>query len=170
MRRHRFACVVVLLCSGLAVTARAQTDFARLPLKTGDEIYVTEPTGATIAGRVTTVSAAALFVDGREFRPQPGLRIERHGDPVWDGAAIGVLSGFALGVLTGLGECGVDLGVGQCALAGAAWGGVLGLLIDWRHRGRTLIYVGVDPPAGQAPVSGSAPPSRSIRIGGTFRY
>jgi hypothetical protein len=126
----------------LAGVASAQSDFSRLNVKAGDVIYVTDPSGTQVTGRVTQVSAAAVSVDGYQFKPTSRLRIERRGDPVWDGTAIGLAAGFGLGALTAAGECGVDWSFGKCALAGAGWGGLFGLLIDWQHTGRTLVYLG----------------------------
>ena len=145
-------------------------DFGELPVKTGDVVYVTEPTGTEIAGRVTTLSSSLLEIDGHQFMPLAGLKIERRGDPLWDGVVIGLLSGFALGALTGMGECGIDWSFGRCALGGAAWGGVFGLLIDWRHTGRRLIYVGQPSGASQAPGARPTPAAKAITIGGAFRY
>ena len=70
-------------------TAAAQTapDFSTLRLKVGDTIYVTDTaTGVEVSGPLKTFTAAQLSIDGYVFTPVPGLRIDRPGDPIWDGA------------------------------------------------------------------------------------
>jgi hypothetical protein len=168
--KHSATAATLLGLLLLSANVEAQSDFGGLRVKPGDVVYVTEPTGTEIAGRITTLSSFLLEIDGHQFMPLAGLKISRRGDPLWDGVVIGLISGFALGALTGLGECGIDWSFGRCALGGAAWGGVFGLLIDWRHTGRTLIYVGQPSGASQAPGARLAPTSRTITIVGALRY
>jgi hypothetical protein len=146
------------------VHAAAQADFAGLDLKAGDIVYVTESSGTKVTGRLSSVSPALLVVDKYVFKPAPGLRIERRGDRIWDGAAIGVAAGVGLGALTAAGECGIDRGGWRCTLAGAGWLGLIGTLIDWRHVGRTEVYVGGS--SGAPPPPGIPPrPSQPAGVG-----
>ena len=132
-----------LVCVTWASAAPAQTDFAGLPLKPGDVVYVTNPAGVEISGPIVSVSPASISLAGYTFKPEPGLRIERRGDPLWDGAALGAAIGLGVGALLSTGECGVNWHAWQCALAGGAWGTLLGTLIDFKHEGRTQVFVGV---------------------------
>lgn len=129
-----------VMCPGVA---SAQQDFNGLKLMQGDKVVVIEPTGEKIAGVVLELSNDALRFDGRTIRPKIGLKIQRMGDPIWDGAIKGLLIGAVVGALASSGECGVKWSFGQCALAGAGWGTVFGTGIDWLHTARTTVYLGV---------------------------
>jgi hypothetical protein len=112
-----------------------------------DVIYVTDPAGTIVSGRLTTISRSALIIDSREFKPAPGLTIERRGDRLWNGTLIGIGIGGLLGAVGTFGEgcLGIDntRSKWQCdARGGLAFGAVYGALIDWVHKGRTVIYKG----------------------------
>src|SRR5438876_6041026 len=82
----------------IAAAARAQPpDFSGLKIKPGDVIYVTEPSGVEVTGPLETLSPSELEVNGRSFTPTAGLKIQRRGDPIWDGALIGLAAGMAIG-------------------------------------------------------------------------
>jgi hypothetical protein len=123
----------------------AQADFGGIELQPGDIVYVTEPSGIKVAGRVSRLSPSVLAIQQYEFTPMAGLKIERRGDPIWDGAVQGAIVGLGLGFLTASGECGVDWPKWKCTLAGAGWLGAIGTLVDWLHVGRTQIYLGTGP-------------------------
>ena len=64
-----------------------QFDFHRLRARVGDWLYVTDPDRSVeVSGRVTGVSDQELTIDGYRFTPKPGLKVERRGDSIWDGA------------------------------------------------------------------------------------
>lgn len=156
---------VLTLLLGLvtsAAVAEAQSDFTSLRIKPGDFIYVTSPSGLQVSGTLETVAADSLSLAGHTFTPEPGLKIERRGDPIWDGAAIGAGVGLVAGLILSTGECGANWHAWQCSLAGGAWGTLLGTLIDVGHQGRTQIFVGV--PAARAPAGGARAASVSVRV------
>src|SRR5262245_45310764 len=135
--------LLALSCFAWTPAAHAQIDFGGLHLKPGDVVYVTNPAGVEISGRIEGISPTSIALPGYSFKPEPGLKIERRGDPLWDGAALGAVIGFGVGALLSTGECGTDWHAWQCSLAGAAWGTLLGTLIDWKHQGRTQVFIGV---------------------------
>lgn len=159
--------VVALLWGVGASEVLAQADFAGLKLKPGDLVYVTDSSGAEVSGRVTSLSPLLLAISSYSFKPEPGLRIERRGDPLWDGAAIGAGIGLGLGAVLSTGECGVDWPAWKCTVAGGMWGALLGTLIDVRHEGRTKVFIGTAaPPGGRSARLSHAPvrPPLSVRI------
>jgi hypothetical protein len=156
----RFIVVLGLLVGLTSVTdSQAQDDFSSVNLKPGDLVYVIDPSGTEVSGRVTTLTPSSISLTGYTFRPEPGLRIDKWGDPIWDGGAIGFGLGLGIGALLASGECGVDWPAWKCMLASGAWGAGLGTLIDVKHRGRTRVFVGTG-----APVS-PATRSESRRVG-----
>ena len=81
-------CGLVLSCA--VAGAQSLEDFARLKVKPGDTVYVLdEQTGVEVTGPVRSVTPAELKVEGYSFKPMDGLKIERRGDPIWDGALLG---------------------------------------------------------------------------------
>jgi hypothetical protein len=122
-------------------TAHAQSDFSKLKLGSGDQIYVTPPSGAEVSGRVISVTPTLLEINGHQFRPESGLTIERRGDSLLNGALIGLPIGVVAGVTIGAEAC-LDSQRWKCAVGGAVTYAALGALIDWLHVGRTRIYVG----------------------------
>ena len=99
--------VLVLFLGWLAAAtvAEAQTDFTSLRIKPGDFVYITSSSGVQVGGILETIAPDSLSLAGRTFKPEPGLRIERRGDPIWDGAAIGAGVGLLAGLLLSTGEC-----------------------------------------------------------------
>ncbi len=155
--RTRVPAAVLGLLLLVAGVAHGQTDFSALRLKPGDVVYITPASGPEVSGRVTFVSPSAPGVDGVEFKPEPGLKIQRRGDPVWDGALSGALLGLVAGVLLAGSECGVQWSFGKCVASSVTWLGGLGTLIDARRVGRTTIYVGAfRSPSSTAWVAGHA--------------
>jgi hypothetical protein len=125
--------------------ASAQSDFSGLAATPGDYIHVTDPSGVEVSGRVSRVSPLLLAIDQYEFKPQPGLEIARPGDSLWNGALIGLAVGAGLAAMVaGVGDCvAVECTKGPSLLAPVAVYGAIGAFIDWRHKGRTVIYEGV---------------------------
>ena len=131
--------IVSVVCVLGACPASAQTDFSGLKIKLGQITYVTNPDGIEVNGPLTALSPSVLSIDGYQFRPVPGLKIQRRGDPFWDGAAWGLGVGLILGMLSSSGECGVQLSSGRCIAAGGMWGAAIGTGIDLAHIGRTTV-------------------------------
>lgn len=146
--------IALVGCVHPAAAVYAQADFGGLHLKPGDVIYVTDLSGAHVSGMLTDLSRNSLSVDGRTFQPAAGLKIERSGDPVWDGAVIGAGIGLLVGPLLAGGECTVNRPAWKCALAYAGWGAAIGAFVDFRHAGRTRIFVGTaDAPSSREPIA-----------------
>ncbi len=89
MHRHTVALAIALslrLSSSASAqpldsSVRTQTDFSRIRLKVGDLVYVTDPERKVeVSGRLTSLAADELSVDGYQFVPKPGLKVERSGD------------------------------------------------------------------------------------------
>lgn len=140
MRRKALWAVVLCICAVGRVDC--QTDFRDLKLKVGQVVYVTNSSGVEVGGPLTVLSPLALSIDGHEFKPLPGLKIQRRGDPIWDGAVYGVTVGLVAGMLSASGECGVDWSTGRCTASGGMWGAAIGALFDWAHVGRTTVFLG----------------------------
>jgi hypothetical protein len=146
-----FICIVGWAIAMPAATAAAQgaADFSTLHLKVGDTIYVTdETTGVQVSGSLRMLSPAQLSIDGYSFAPASHLKIERAGDPIWSGAAVG----FSLGALLlypVVPETFVSTGGRFRINNGLLWGAV-GALIDRAHRGRTTVYKGRSSPGRSA--------------------
>lgn len=135
---RKYAGIAAITFVGLAACSRAaaQADFTSVKIKPGDVIYVTEPSGVEVSGRLGRLSAAELSIDGYTFRPGPGLKIERRGDSIWDGAAAGFVGGtFVLYPIIPT----RDRGESVRPLNGLAYG-LLGALIDYSIKGRTTVY------------------------------
>jgi hypothetical protein len=135
----------LLVCGiGFALTsstAVAQTapDFSALRARVGDQIVVTSAEGVEIGGRVTKISPSALSIDGYEFTPAEAVKIERPGDSLWNGAAIGYGVGALFGVTIGAEAC-LHQSTWRCVNSGGIAYGLLGALIDFAHQGRRTIY------------------------------
>lgn len=167
----RGVAVAAILGSVVSTSAvYAQSDFSGLRIRPGDVVYVTEPSGHEVRGRITGLSPSALTVDGRTFEPAPGLKIERRGDPVWDGALKGFAIGAVVGTVLGSGECSLDWPFWKCVVAVGGWFGAFGTLFDLGHVGRTRVYLGT---SGRLPQSMRFAPhpaivSRSLAVQITF--
>lgn len=139
-----------------------QTDFHRLRARVGDHLYVTDPDRRVeISGRVTSLSDHELTIDGYQFVPKPGLKIERFGDTVWDGATLGFLLGGVAGVTVGVEGC-LNRSKAPCFFANGLAMGALGAWWDWQHKGRTVVFLGATQPSDRvAPADPIAPPAFS---------
>ena len=133
---------LVFLAAG-AGQAAAQTDFTSLRLAPGDKVFVVDTNGVEVGGLISSIRRDSLSIGKYEFGLEPGLKIERSGDSLVNGIAIGGGIGLALG----FSACGRYT---SCALSqGIVWG-LFGGLLDWAHVGRTTIYrVPVSPTVSQ---------------------
>jgi hypothetical protein len=127
-----------ILCS--AAPARAQSDFSHLNIRLGDVVYVTQPSGVEVSGPLTALSPSSLSIDGYEFDLPKVAKIERRGDPIWDGALKGFLVGAGLGLLTAGDECSLVRPAWECVVNLGISFAAIGALIDLGHTGRTTIF------------------------------
>ena len=135
------AALLLLVALLTPEVAAAQPDFSHLQVRIGQTVYVTDlTTGARVTGPLTALAADELSIDGYAFSPGPNLKIEREGDPVWDGAAWGFGIGFIFGAVLAVPECSAPQRAWQCVLGPAAELAAIGAFIDWRIKGRTTIY------------------------------
>ena len=149
MRRMTMMLAVALAAFPAAARAQPvtslsepQSDFGRLRLKIGDYLFVTDPERQVeISGQLTSIDTAEIAIDGRRFVPAPGLTIERAGDTVWDGAALGFLLGGLAGVSVGAEGC-LHRPMWHCFVGNGVFMGALGAWIDHKHTGRTTVFRG----------------------------
>lgn len=133
------ASVVFVPCS-----ARAQTDFSATTLAEGQVVRVTDLSGVSVQGVVTDVMPSSLRVGSYVFQPKVGLKVERLGDTLWDGAAIGFAVGAFLGGSTNRTGCFSNKGVGCVVKPGLVFG-TIAALIDRAMVGRRTVFVGKAP-------------------------
>jgi len=120
-----------LASSAAVVAAQTAADFSALRARVGDEIVVTSAEGVEIGGRVTKISPSALSIDGYAFTPSDAIKIERPGDSLWNGAAIGYGVGALFGMTIGAEAC-LHESTWRCVNAGG-----IALRAAWRaHRFR----------------------------------
>jgi hypothetical protein len=129
----------VLVSSAAVTTAQTAPDFSALRARVGDEVVVTSVEGVEIGGRLTKVSPSALSIGGYAFTPAEAVKIERPGDSLWNGAAIGYGVGALFGMTIGAEAC-LHESTWRCVNAGGIAYGLLGALIDYAHQGRRTIY------------------------------
>jgi hypothetical protein len=143
--------VPVVLLLGLAVPAAAlaqpvahTVEALKARVETGDVVYVMDREGREVRGPLMAISDTALvlsILDQRHEVPFDRVaRIDRDGDSLWSGFAIGAGIGVGVGALasqTWAAEC-------DCAAEGVTFSalfyGGIGALFDWAHKGRTHLY------------------------------
>jgi hypothetical protein len=130
------ALVLAVIC--VASPARAQSNFSHLKIRLGDVVYVTDPSGVEISGRLTALSPSSLSIDGYHFAPSTVAALERRGDPIWDGALYGAGAGLLLAAALNR-ECEAETRR-SCVLPFMIEYGLLGAAIDALHVGRTTIF------------------------------
>jgi hypothetical protein len=135
------ALALLLLFVGPArLAGQTPQDFSQLKAKAGDIVYVTDlTTGVEVSGPLSDVSDLRLAIDGYVFAPAASLKIERRGDPIWDGAVYGFLLGALVSGTTGAEGC-LNEPKAHCVLKDGLSFAALGALIDWMHKGRTTVY------------------------------
>ena len=96
---------------------------------------------ASLIGVVTDLSPTLLTIGGVALKPEPGLRVERSGDSIWNGLGIGFVAGAVLGASVGRRGCfhGATLG---CVVKPGLVFGALGALLDRARVGRTTVFIG----------------------------
>ena len=128
--------VTLLVVSSLLVATSASAEsgdgFHQLRARVGDFLFVSDPDrGVEISGHLTSVSDHELTINGYRFVPKPGLKVERAGDTIWDGAALGFLAGGVAGVTVGAEGC-LNRSMTPCFLGNGLMFGALGAYWDWR--------------------------------------
>lgn len=146
MRTTCIGFIVTTLVVSLAIAApgRAQSlAGAASRLKPGDTVYVLDASGRTTEGTFLEMSRASIKLSRPaplEIRASEVYRVEKLGDPVWDGALKG---GAILGAWCAL-VCGQGLDSRDSWFAvvavNAGFGAAIGAVIDWAHKGRTAVY------------------------------
>jgi hypothetical protein len=136
-------------------------DFRQVRLKVGDFIYVRDlERNVQVSGPLKSISPDEVAIDGYRFAPAANLVIDRAGDPIWNGAAIGFVLGGLAGITVGAEGC-LDRDKIYCFLGGGAFYGAVGALIDWGRKGRTRVF----PAAAQRASLRVAPDIRTHRKG-----
>jgi hypothetical protein len=120
-----------------ALTPRDGESFDELGLKPGAQVVVTRD-DLSIEGHVQQLDATHLVVGSYTFEPNAKLTIERAGDPVTDGAAIGFLIGAIAPHLVEEG-CWMQSALG-CSIRSGLEFAVIGAVIDFFHKGHTAVY------------------------------
>ena len=147
-----FVCLIAFAAASTPALTMAQgaADFSGLRARVGDRVYVTNPaTGVEVGGPITALTPSALSIDGYTFEPVEGLKIERPGDSVWNGAAIGYGVGALFGLSIGAEACLHD-SKWRCVNSGGISYALLGAIIDFAHKGRRTIYKGSAHPSRKA--------------------
>jgi hypothetical protein len=155
----RMAAVVLLAAmttpspAGAETVARSMDELGRR-MKPGQKVQVLERSGRLTEGVITEVSESSLTLFAGENRTLPAeevLRVDREGDPVWNGILIGAASGAVAGVVVLLSSrslseeqkladnCPECTSPSIVAIA-AAEGAAVGWLIDGLRKGRTRLY------------------------------
>jgi hypothetical protein len=164
--RSFIATLTCVVASSHLIAAQSAADFSRLPIKVGDRIYVTEAaTGVEISGPLKTLTSGELALDGYTFTPGSTLKIERPGDPLWDGALIGWGVGALIGATVGAESC-LHRSHWHCVAEGGFSYALFGLVIDFAHKGRRTIYKGSPAERGKAVhlVPAIAPDRKTIAL------
>jgi hypothetical protein len=107
----------------------------------GDTVVVTDRTGRTTRGTLLVLSATSIKLACPAVREIPIdqiLRIDKRGDSLSDGFKRGAIAGAALGVFRALQVKG-PYGLMNIHTQAIEFG-LLGLLVDAIHRGRTTVY------------------------------
>jgi hypothetical protein len=117
---------------------------------TGDAVYVTDRDGREVKGPILDLSESTLVLgvlgQRMEIPFDRVARVERDGDPPWNGAAIGALVALPF-ALVSINDC---AGCGPYAVSTFVFYAGIGALFDFAHIGRTRIY--------------AAPPTRTASL------
>jgi hypothetical protein len=141
---------VALLLAAAPAAAQTSTVFADLALlvNVGDRVRVVDRDGLRLEGRVRSLSPDSLVIVGptgpREFTADTTARIERRGDPVWTGALIGFIPGYAMGAQFVVGFSDHEEPLSTYVLAGGLFGlagAGIGALFDVLHEGSKEVFI-----------------------------
>ena len=135
--------LTVAVCAWLIAmgAAQAQTSFSDVRLSVGDRVQVTLLSGETIEGNVVAVSPSTIGVGARVLTPPEVRRIDKVGDSLWNGAALGFAIGAVVGQDKQLGcfTSGASSRI-RCALLPGLAHGVVGMLIDRMLETRNTVF------------------------------
>lgn len=115
----------------------------------GDYVYVRSPSGSEIEGPLQAWTVDQVTLAGVTVDMQAGTQVFKRGDSRWNGLLWGFAAGLVLGSYSFPGYMAYDaVGAGSCragprlncAMATGAVIGLVGVLIDHLHVGRTLIH------------------------------
>lgn len=161
----RFGCIgLAVLCSVLASSLGwAQDAFTHSVLRVGDRVEVIRTSGPPVRGTVRGVEPFALTVGEKTIPFEAGLRVDRRGDPLWNGFVVGMVTGATLGATIDRTGCfhGATL---QCVLGPAAIFGALGAWFDHGHQRRTTVFVATPTTVDVRPVISRAVQALSVRV------
>ena len=152
--RFAFALVVQLLVLGRPVYAQSITgsfDELTSRLRPGEPLVVTDMRGATVKGKLLTVTGSSLEITNGRNRLTPPLRIPAsdinnivvtRADPLWNGPLIGFAVGAGSALLIELAaqnqyskfQGGSVVGMGIFSL-------MTGLTIDFFNKQKVVVYV-----------------------------
>src|SRR5262245_48290262 len=110
--------VMTCLAIRMAVpaAAAAQAGFTSMALEPGSVVRVTEADGTRTSGKLGEVTSNSITVGDRTFSSSSVTRVERRGDRLWNGLAIGAGAGLAMSAIPSE-ACTHKSGV-ECALTG----------------------------------------------------
>jgi len=112
---------------------------------------VTQPSGVEVNGHLTALSPSSLSIGGYDFDPSRVAKIERRGDPVWEGALYG--AGFGLLVGAAVNQDCLGETRHSCVLPLMVEYSLIGAAIDALHVGRTAIFrAGLSPSSRLVPL------------------
>jgi hypothetical protein len=164
-----------LAALAVATPALAQTleDAARR-VSPGETVLVFDASSRETRGILQSITATFVTLAGQpnlEIPTKQIYRIDKLGDPSWDGFAKGAAIGAGAGLLLSSFVCSSEDGA-SCRFAAAGgyavtWG-LVGWLIDWAHEGRTTIFKASDPSAPHltlAPVVGGGRKGIAVSFG-----
>jgi hypothetical protein len=152
--RHAGAIAAVWVASGCAQKMPVQS-FADVPdrIRPGHAVYVIDTQGEETRGRLQEVSPSGLTVSGtdglRSFSADSVTAIDRYGDPLWNGLAIGLGIGTAMALFADQREIPCpdgrprvcrDAEIGS-RLGAIALFGAIGTGVDALIRRRTPVYL-----------------------------
>jgi hypothetical protein len=135
-----------LTCALGVPAASAQTldDAVRL-VRPDDIVFITDDDGRTVKGQLVSISPESVRILTPTAVVIPSAlisRIDRRGDPIRDGFRNGAIVGAAFGALNAaamLERKDLILFLPK-VWTGAIEFGLLGMLFDWLHTGRTTLY------------------------------
>jgi hypothetical protein len=149
VRNMSIAILILWILDGVA-HGQTEDGFTGIPVKAGDTVTVVATDGAQITGRISEVARRFLIVAGQHIAPERALRIERVGDPIWNGVRNGALFGLAFFKLTFPGalimnaaidrDCVADRRL-SCVVAMVGASAAIGGLSDKLRVGRKTVFL-----------------------------